>query len=179
MGAEGRATHSVALTRSRVTSELVERLLGAYHLTFGVAGAAAVGELSSHFLTRTPVAERLRASMLLFSMGLVFVAVLLTGVGLIQSRSRAWIAALVLQLAQVPMWSVAGSEYTFVAGAYAGLTHSSARLTPFAGVMSTLQLGWDRQVEFPAIGVNLLPLVVAFIVWRVRAAHRKRDRPVE
>lgn len=164
------STASMLTVERKATGRLrpYSRLLGAYHIVFGTAGLVAVLELSIGFVRQAPQSAVQTIVLLLVMMAIAFMSVLGVGVALLQERRYAWAFALLVQLTQVPMWNLDGSSYSFVAGLYGGFTYESSRVSPFGGAMANLHLGWESNVAQAAIGINVLPLLVALLVWRFR-----------
>lgn len=166
-------------SRVLLRSNLTTKLVGGYLWVFGTVGLLTVGELGMHLLARLPDSERLKAVGLLALMASVFGGVTAVGLGLIRWHPRAWLGAVVVQLAQIPTWHVSGSAFTFVAGALVGVARTPDGLVPLVGLKSSVFIGWDSRVETPFIGANLAPIVVLVLVLltsRGRLGHGAGER---
>jgi hypothetical protein len=156
-----------------MTESTTRNALGAYHAVAGVAGIATIVWLAPSFWRQTPPAGRLLIVGLLCVMATVFLIALAAGVLLLLRRPSAFRLATLVQLLQLPVFTIGAWKWSFFAGLYAAILVSNAPgpLSFDLGAKAALILAWAGEPSGEvSLGINVVPLAVLWLLRRLQRA---------
>ena len=133
--------------------------------------AGAVGILVALFfgvaaVNSVPEAARLTVVLVAGAMVVLFAAVILAGVLLLEAHPAGRILSSAVQLLQVPAVAAASWHWLFFAGAYLDLAWLGGQPRLFGGLKADLDVAWAGAQQVTGVGINVVPLIVLWLLWR-------------
>lgn len=134
-------------------------VLGWYEIASGGAGIVLMIWAASHASADLPGGAW-------YSMG-PFVLLVLAGTQLLRGHGEGVRLSVALQLGQVLFFSVGGVVWKFIAGLQASVWITAERSYAKVGVEATLLAGRGASNEPILLGINIVPVIVVYLLWKV------------
>lgn len=129
--------------------------VGVYEVVSGGAGLIAVAVQGDPFIAVLPLT-------------LPFFALILAGIGLLTGTRGSTVFSTVLQALQIPIVSMLGVAWRFVAGFGAGFAFTPTSTRVFFAAETTFAASWEASQMQATIGLNLFPILVIWVLLRDR-----------
>jgi hypothetical protein len=155
--------------------------LAGYYFLAGGLGLKATILFAPDFIGGFPPDARPKLELVFAAISAVFAIVLITGVMLERRWRFAVPAAIAVQVVQIPLWSLHGSKYQFLAGLYAGTGWSALGMNAFAGWKASIQFALESQSTDLFVGINVVPVLIILLLrnstaFKVDEASRPQAR---
>lgn len=143
------------------------KLLSWYQIVGGAAGIIAIDWAYPSLFAQAEAGARAALTLTMLAASLPFALTVVSGILLDRRKRGATTIGLVLQALQVPIVSLSGSSWVFLAGPYLGPLWRGGRMTLAFGISAKIEMGATGADATTMIGVNLVPLAVAWLILRL------------